>query len=159
MNWCCVYKSQEEGYVLVEIQLWKVLAGTEFWTCDLLTQIFFDLQPNLPYSNWPFSWLHTVGPPINVCLAAENKRKRKSWIIDGGASSSEKMVESLTAKELGGKKQPLSFPALGDTAAAILSSLFILNRLHQDTIGRSQIFTDIGGSFMATTSKNPTRFF
>ena len=103
MNWCCVYKSQEEGYVLVEIQLWKVLAGTEFWTCDLLTQIFFDLQPNLPYSNWPFSWLHTVGPPINVCLAAENKRKRKSWIIDGGASSLEKMVESLTAKELGGK--------------------------------------------------------
>ena len=40
----------------------RVLAGTKFWTCDLLTQIFFKLQPYLPYRIWPFSWLHTVRP-------------------------------------------------------------------------------------------------
>ena len=40
----------------------KVLAGTEFCTCDLPTQIFFDLQLYLPDRIWPFSWLHIVGP-------------------------------------------------------------------------------------------------
>ena len=65
MNWYCVYKSQEEGYILTEIAQQRVLAGTEFWTCDLLTQIFFNLQPYLPYRIWPFSWLHTVGPHSN----------------------------------------------------------------------------------------------
>ena len=44
MNWYCGYKSQEEGYILTEIPQWRVLAGTEFWTCDPPTQIFFDLH-------------------------------------------------------------------------------------------------------------------
>ena len=34
----------------------------KFWTCDLLTQVFFDLQLHLPYSIWPFSSPHTVRP-------------------------------------------------------------------------------------------------
>ena len=59
MNWFYVYKSQEEGYILTGIPLCKVLAFTEFWTCDLLTQIFFDLQLHLPIMIWPFAWLHT----------------------------------------------------------------------------------------------------
>ena len=44
MNWQCVYKYQEEEYILTEITLWKVFAGTKFWAFDLLTQIFFYLQ-------------------------------------------------------------------------------------------------------------------
>ena len=47
MHWYCVCKSQEKGYILTEIPLRRVLAGTEFQTCDLLTQIFFSLQPHL----------------------------------------------------------------------------------------------------------------
>ena len=34
----------------------------KFWACDLLTQVFLDLQPHLPYSIWRFSWQHTVRP-------------------------------------------------------------------------------------------------
>ena len=37
-------------------------AGTESQTCDLPTQIVFDLRLHLPYRIWPFSWLHTVRP-------------------------------------------------------------------------------------------------
>ena len=62
MDWCCAFKWQEEGYILTEIPHGRILAGTEFWTCDLLIQIFLDLQPCLPYRIWPFSWLHVVGP-------------------------------------------------------------------------------------------------
>ena len=54
---------RKKGYILSEIPQWKVLAGTEFWTCDPPPpQIFFDLQLHLPYRIWPFSWLHTVEP-------------------------------------------------------------------------------------------------
>ena len=45
---------------ITEIPQQRVLAGTEFRTCDLPAQIFFDLQPYLPHRIWPFSWLHTV---------------------------------------------------------------------------------------------------
>ena len=62
MNWFCVCKSQEEGDIITEIPLQKVVAGTKFWTCDLTTQIFFNLKPYLPCRIWPFSWLHTIGP-------------------------------------------------------------------------------------------------
>ena len=40
MNWYCVYKSQEEGYILMKIPRQNVLGGAGFWTCDLPTQIF-----------------------------------------------------------------------------------------------------------------------
>ena len=62
MNWYCVYKSQEEGYILTEIPQQRVFTGNEFQTCDLPTQIFFDLEPYILYRIWPFSWLHMVGP-------------------------------------------------------------------------------------------------
>ena len=32
MNWYCVCKSQEEGYIFTEIPQQRVLAGTEFQT-------------------------------------------------------------------------------------------------------------------------------
>ena len=51
MNLNCVYKSQEKGYFLMEIPQRRVLAGIEFRTCDLLTQIFLDLQPYLLKAN------------------------------------------------------------------------------------------------------------
>ena len=38
-----------------------MLAGTELQTCDLPTQIFFNLQPDLTYRIGPFSGLHMVG--------------------------------------------------------------------------------------------------
>ena len=60
MNWYCVCKSQEEGYILTEISQQRVPAGTEFRTCDLPTHIFFDMQPYLPYRTEPFSWIHTA---------------------------------------------------------------------------------------------------
>ena len=60
-NWYCVYKSKEEGYILMKIPQKSVLAGTKFWASNLLTKIFFDLKPYLPYRIWPFSWLHMVG--------------------------------------------------------------------------------------------------
>ena len=76
MNWYCAYKSQEEGYILTDIPQWKVLAGTKLWTCDVPTQICFDLHPYLPHRNLPFSWLSAVRAPIQVtstlgdCFAA-----------------------------------------------------------------------------------------
>ena len=45
MNWYCMYKS---------ILQWKVLTGTAFRPCDLRTQIFFGLQPCLPFRTQPF---------------------------------------------------------------------------------------------------------
>ena len=36
MNWYCVYKSQEEEFILTEIPQQQVLAGTEFRTCNIL---------------------------------------------------------------------------------------------------------------------------
>ena len=40
----------------------KALAGTQFLTCDHLTQIFCDLQQYFPHRIWPYSWLQTVRP-------------------------------------------------------------------------------------------------
>ena len=57
MNLYLVFKSQEEGYFLTEIQQRRVLAGTKFRTCDLPTQ-------SMPYSlptSYKFSFLST-GP-------------------------------------------------------------------------------------------------
>ena len=62
VNWFCVYKSKEGGYILTDILQWKFLSATRFWICDLPTQIFCTLQQYLPYRIWPFSWLRTVGP-------------------------------------------------------------------------------------------------
>ena len=53
---------KRKGAFFMGIPQRRVLAGTEFRTCDHPTQIFFDLQPYLPYRIWPFSWLHMVGP-------------------------------------------------------------------------------------------------
>ena len=38
-----------------------ILAGTEIRTMTFRPR-FCALQPHLPHRNWPFSWLHTVGP-------------------------------------------------------------------------------------------------
>ena len=62
MNWYHICKSLKEGYILTEIPQQRVLAGTEFQTSNLLTQIFFDLQPYLPYSTW-------IVEPVHVALA------------------------------------------------------------------------------------------
>ena len=45
---------KRKGTCLMRIPHWKVFAGTQFKTFDLLTQIFFDLQPYHPYMIWPF---------------------------------------------------------------------------------------------------------
>ena len=37
-------------------------AGAQFSTCNLLTQIFYALKPDLCYNFWPLSRLHTVMP-------------------------------------------------------------------------------------------------
>ena len=49
---------KRKGTFLTEIPQQRVLAGTEFRTCDLLNQIFFDLQPYFPNRKKVF----------NVCL-------------------------------------------------------------------------------------------
>ena len=38
-----------------------ILAGAEI-RIEAFRPRFLALQPHLPYRNWPFSWLHTVGP-------------------------------------------------------------------------------------------------
>ena len=57
----CIQITRSRVHFLTEIPQRRVLAGTKFWACDLLAQIFFDLQPYLRYRIWPFSWLQTVG--------------------------------------------------------------------------------------------------
>ena len=50
---------KRNGRFLMQIPQQKVLASTEFRTCDLPTQISFDMQMHLPYKIWQFSLLHT----------------------------------------------------------------------------------------------------
>ena len=57
MNWYCVYKSQEEGYILTEIPQKRILTGTEFWTCDLQTQICFNTQSLVDGQQGTFSFI------------------------------------------------------------------------------------------------------
>ena len=38
LNYYCVHESKQEGLILMQNPLWKVLAGTKFWTCVLRTQ-------------------------------------------------------------------------------------------------------------------------
>ena len=59
MIWFSVYKIQEEGWILTAILLQKVFAAAEFWTSDLPTQIFFALQPHLPWED--FIYLEYLG--------------------------------------------------------------------------------------------------
>ena len=69
-----VYK--KKGRDKQTFQSEKVLADSEFWICDLPTQIFFALHPHLPYRIWPFSWLRAVGPhstPGDVQAAVTSK--------------------------------------------------------------------------------------
>ena len=49
------------GVVLTEIPPWMILAGAKIQTMTFQPRLCA-LQPHLPYRNWPFSWLHTVGP-------------------------------------------------------------------------------------------------
>ena len=42
MNWYCEYKSQDKRSILTENPQWRVLADTEFRTCELV--LFFTLQ-------------------------------------------------------------------------------------------------------------------
>ena len=53
MNWYCVYKPLEEGGILTEIPQRKVLSGTEFWTCDLPTQIYSECHSSWSYFSFP----------------------------------------------------------------------------------------------------------
>ena len=60
MNWYSVSKSQEEGFILLR----KELSASELWTCDHLTQIFFDLQP----------YLHNT-----VSLSSSERKSGRGW--------------------------------------------------------------------------------
>ena len=58
---------KKRGKFPTEIPQWNFLHGTKFWICYLLIQIFLDLQPYLPCSICPFSWLHLVGSIRVAC--------------------------------------------------------------------------------------------
>ena len=60
----------------------SLIAGFEFSTCNILTQLFFDLQQHLLYSIKPFLWLHMVRP-IQVAITVGNlfTTVRKKQII------------------------------------------------------------------------------
>ena len=61
-KWIAFEHTNHKKKGLLEIPQWKVLPGTEFWNCNLQNQVFFALQPYLPYSIRPFSCLHPIGP-------------------------------------------------------------------------------------------------
>ena len=74
--WSCVYKSQEEEWIFMEIPLWKVLVGTEFRICGLLTQIYFGLLLYLPYRILPFSFGRSLVQTPMEHLSFRRKSRR-----------------------------------------------------------------------------------
>ena len=77
MNWFCAYKSQEEGEILTHNLKWKTQAGARFWTCNLLTHIFKDLQPLLSYRirhfMAPHSWALSSATFLQLPTSFRNK--------------------------------------------------------------------------------------
>ena len=77
----CIDILHTNHMIPTEILQQKVLACTEFWTCNLLTQISLALQLWLPFRIWTFSWLHTVGPiQVSSILGDHCKNQIFAWM-------------------------------------------------------------------------------
>ena len=112
-EWYCEYKSKEGGYILTEIPQWRVLAGTKFRTCDLPTQIFFHLQPYLPYRIWPFSWLHGRSSSYKFSMSSSKSWSNLSYLL-----RSEVNVNAQKSSERGPTLNAVLFLSTGGNVAA-----------------------------------------